>query len=474
MDHSAVDTARATRGGSHLWLPRALGDAGVLLALVLDREAGHPDNCSATGRQLGVHRDTVRRLRDELVHRGLVVVVDGYLVATAEGCAVQRRGCDPLPRPLLRGRCDRPSLAQLRAAAVVYGDAVGWRADRRGCRSDAERAELAGVHRHTVVAARALLVARGLVAVEELRRGRADLRRARLTEDRSATHGRPMSDGRAEASAEHARRGRARLRRGAELVDSGGAELVDTPMQSPTGTIPLQAPPAPPKGFPKPFAQEGFDRQSEPATAVRVADPQQRRRRAPAPAGDVLRDLVPELPQARAAQAGRDAGGSAGAEAELRRLVQDPQAVPRLLRLPAPRAVAQVLVASQVLDQAPRLRDGLAVQVARVLAPVQVLALAIDVVLGRPRNVPAVLRQRLDRAVAGGGELLTRSRAAWPIGRFVEQLAGSAPKGAKPAPRTSPSQVLPAAPPLPPAPTSFDELLRGIGLGDLVARRTTA
>jgi len=417
--------AKPSRGTAHLWVPRDLGDAGMLLALVLDRDAGHPDNCSDTGRQLGTHRDTVRRLRDDLVRRGLIAVRRGYLVGTDAGREVLRQGCDPLPRALLRGRGARPSLALLRACAVVHSDAIGWRASRHGCRSDAERAGLAGVARKTVVAARALLVTRGLIKVEELRRGRADLRRARLTEDRSATHGRPMGAERAERIAARARRGRARLWGGAEIRDSEGAEARDIPMQSPAGTVPLQAPPAPPEGCPGRLDQEGCDQQqSERATvAIRMANAEQRRRRAPATAGDVLRDLVPELPQAQADQASLDASGTGRAVEALRRMAQDPQTVPRLLRLPRPHAVAQVLAAAQVLDQAPRLRDGLAVQVARVLAPVQVFALALDVVLSLPRNVPAVLRQRLGRALAGEGELLTRCRAEWPIGRFLEEVA---------------------------------------------------
>jgi hypothetical protein len=50
-----------------------------------------------------------------------------------------------------------------------------------------------------------------------------------------------------------------------------------------------------------------------------------------------------------------------------------------------------VLTAAQVYAAAPRRREGLAVQVARVLAPVRGFDFALDVMLGRPRSVGAVL-----------------------------------------------------------------------------------
>ena len=212
-----------------------------MLALAAHREDGHPDNCAATGRMLGVDRDTVRAWRQRLLAEGLVELRGGYVVATDKGRELLRAGCDPLPRALLRGRGKRPSPALLRACAIVYADAIGWRAARRGCRSDGERALLAGVSRRYVVAARLLLADRDLIGVEALRRGRADLRRARLTEDRRATHGRPIGDDLADRLAIAAARGR----RGAERRNSKGAERWNTPMQSLRGTGPMQAPSAP-------------------------------------------------------------------------------------------------------------------------------------------------------------------------------------------------------------------------------------
>ncbi|MGB3968761.1 MAG: hypothetical protein WBO45_18655, partial [Planctomycetota bacterium] len=113
--------------------------------------------------------------------------------------------------------------------------------------------------------------------------------------------------------------------------------------------------------------------------------------------------------------------------------------------------------------------------VARVLVPERVLALALDVLLGRPRNVGGVLLVRIKRALAGSGELLTRCRASWPIGRFLGEVARDS---AVPAPPTATATVSPPRrervdEPGPVGGGSFDDLLRGIGLGDL-ARRATA
>ncbi|MFY9343954.1 MAG: hypothetical protein WAT39_15800, partial [Planctomycetota bacterium] len=92
----------------------------MLLALVLDRTKGHPDNSTATARMLGTDRETYRRHRADLLARGFVEQRDGYLVATDKGRLALQARCDPLPRAMLRGRGDRPSLPVLRACAVVY------------------------------------------------------------------------------------------------------------------------------------------------------------------------------------------------------------------------------------------------------------------------------------------------------------------------------------------------------------------
>jgi hypothetical protein len=213
--------------------------------------------------------------------------------------------------------------------------------------------------------------------------------------------------------------------------------------------------------------------------AVPVADPTQRHRSTPTTAGDVLAALVPDLPAAKASRAERAASSSARAAAELRRLAADPQTVQRLLRMPAPRAIVQVLAAAGVYDTAPKRREGLAVQVGRALDMAQVLALACDVLLGRPASIGATLRARLRRAVEGKPDLLTRCRAAWPIGRFLEAVAHDAQEPA-PAPLPEPSKVPPTAVGASPAPQprgaapSFDELLSSMGLADLVRRRATA
>lgn len=413
---------RPARGGAHLWVPRGLGDAAMLLALVLDRPAGHPDNCSATGRTLGQHRDTVRRHRAELLRLGLAVVERGFLVGTDVARALRQQGCDPLPRAILRGAGGRPTTAMMRAAAIVYADAVGWRAGRHGCRSDSERAGLAGVARKTVVAARMMLVERGLVTVEELRRGRAGLRRARLTADRVATHGCPMSEARSVRLADLARRGRSRPHGGAVPGDSEGAVRGDTPMQSPLGTVPMQAPPAPPSGFQIAALRDGWAP----------------RRGSTAPAADlvgvaVAAMLPPNLQhhlrdEAGAERAEAEAGERAAAHdaacAELRRLAGDRGAVARLLALPDDRGCAQLLALLRVDDRAPRRRAGRAVHVGRLVGTAKLLAIAADTLLGRPRNLAAVLLQRVQR-VADGESPQTRCRRDWSLRALLEAVAGA-------------------------------------------------
>jgi hypothetical protein len=204
------------------------------------------------------------------------------------------------------------------------------------------------------------------------------------------------------------------------------------------------------------------------------------------PVADVLGVLVPELQGVVADRAAGAAASSAKARAALQRFAADPQALKRLLRMPAPRAIAQVLAMMQVFDKAPRRREGLAVQVGKVLGVAQVLALACDVVLARPRSVGAVLLQRLKRALAGNVEPLSRCRADWPIGRFIAAIADlddldeNAPAVRDGAGRRDGGTA--SAPPTPGAPGpdalratgSFADLLRSRGLGDLIARRATA
>ncbi|MBL8728146.1 MAG: hypothetical protein JNM25_06935 [Planctomycetes bacterium] len=450
-----------------------------MLALAADTEAGMAHNVSAIARMLGASRPAVRGWIGWLVDAGLLAIVDGYLRPTADGAVAMTRS-DPLPRQLLRRRSKlRPAL--LRACAATVRETIGTRADQRYVCTDAERGADANLGRRIIAAARRLLVAEGILTAADVQRGRAGL--VRLTAVRSAkgkpvsAAGRPMSEQRLQQLAERSARGR----RGGNCRTSVGGNCTASPLALRSVEGSPHAPQAPAEqGCEPSLSLEGWPKsQHGEASTVEVptADARQRRRHAPVAAGDVLGQLMPELPAARDQRAEGATSANARAVAELRRIATDPTAVPRLLRMPAPRAIAQMLAATGVLDKSPRRRDDLAVQVGRVLDPVRLLVLAIDVVLGRPRSVAGALRSRLGRAVAGERELLTRCRASWPVGRFFDEIrCAAAPKGS--APSSPPAR--PSTSTVPPsgdarrAVGSFDELLRGLGMGDLVARRTTA
>ncbi|MFN6145378.1 MAG: hypothetical protein ACK5AL_03360 [Planctomycetota bacterium] len=146
------------------------------LAAASDRIGAMPDAVPFLARLLGCSPRTARTYRDELVVAGLLRrTADGRLVVDAAALDAWKaravadfagRGLrfafDAVPRAALGWGL---STAELRAVAVVFGDAVGAKADRSGVRTDAERAELAGVGRRYIVAARAQLVAHGCRAI---------------------------------------------------------------------------------------------------------------------------------------------------------------------------------------------------------------------------------------------------------------------------------------------------------------------
>jgi hypothetical protein len=212
----------------------------LLLALALDRPDGHPDNLAATARLLGSSEQAVRDWRRTLLADGILERRAGFLVAGPALPEWRRRaeadfaarglryGHDPVPRAFL-ARAASPSI--LHAAAVVYGDAVGWERERRFIRTDAERAALANASRPTVRAARAALEAAGLVAVEALRRGRAPLRRVVIKPGGRATWGSPMGPARAASLASKAERHRVALSTFAPSNEARG-----TPQQIASGT----------------------------------------------------------------------------------------------------------------------------------------------------------------------------------------------------------------------------------------------
>lgn len=233
----------ATTLRRHLLLPRrpAHERTGrlLLLALTADRTGGHPDNIAATARLLGATDNTVRSWRRSLLDDGLLVTAGGFLrlgpawesyqaAAHREFAARRLRwGWDPLPRQLLGEH--GPEV--LHAAAVVHGDAVGPQDPRRFVRADAERAALAGVAIGTVRRARRALEAAGLVAVEQLRRGRATLLRARWKPGSTAGHGAPMGQARAARLAAPAAAARAAMSSFATRNEAAG------PPQSPQSAL---------------------------------------------------------------------------------------------------------------------------------------------------------------------------------------------------------------------------------------------
>ncbi|MCC7065856.1 MAG: hypothetical protein IT456_23820 [Planctomycetes bacterium] len=85
------------------------------------------------------------------------------------------------------------------------------------------------------------------------------------------------------------------------------------------------------------------------------------------------------------------------------------------------KAIGGLLAAAGVFDMVPKRRAGLAMQVSQVLSVTQVLMIALDVLLGGPSNIGAVLRVRLNRALAGRRDLLTRCRASWSIDHFLKR-----------------------------------------------------
>lgn len=391
---------RPARSERFLWLPVLpdLGNAGLLLAMVLDG-GPWPNALSATARILGVTREAVRTWRTALVRAGLVTLEGDRLVPTESGRRTLSR-CHPLPRRLLADRRDRPTPGILRAAAAVLADAVGWRANRHGCRADHERAAAAGVGRALLREARRLLERRELAELERLKRGRAGLVRARLVLDDhgkpTAARGRSIGEERRAAMAEAAERGRRRVARGANESTRVGANESTSPIQEPTAPEPQQA--KPPR---------------VPGVASRL-------------------DGCPE-PE------GRDANGLAQALAEAKRAAwRTPKATDRdriradlarlqpakLLAMPAQRAVLELLRLAGVFDRHPKRLHGFAVQVARAFDPAGLLLHLADIVLGKVASVGAVLRRRVERRIAGedARNLLTRSRVAWPLGRFLDEL----------------------------------------------------
>lgn len=391
----AAATPLPAHGRRHIYLPRrpSIETSGrlLLLALVLDRDGGHPDNITAIAQALGVQRKAARRWRDSLIADGIVQHVAGFLVispigfdrwrAAAEADFAGRNlrfGFDPVPRRLLRSGL---SPAVLHAAAIVYGDAVGFRDAGRFVRADHERADLANVSLPTVRRARAVLAKKGFVEVEELRRGRASLRRAKLSADLRGARGSAMSETRAATLAARAERGRRRRTAGGSCVASERGSSVASHHQVPSEPFPIRAATGP--------ALDGPAARLEQDGGVAPRRTESPRRRRPA-------DTDPKADEIRR---------------RIETFLADKANTERFAVLAKRRpeqATRDLLHLTGCFDASRRRTDDwpkLLVQRWRTDAPILLLGVIADVVgaggRNRAQNIGAVLATRLPRLLAG-------------------------------------------------------------------------
>lgn len=398
-DDDSPSTAHATPlpafGHRHIYLPRrpSFESSGrlLVLALVLDRDGGHPDNITAIAQALGVQRKAARGWRDSLIADGVLQHVAGFLVinpigferwrAAAETDLARRHlrfGFDPVPRRLLRSG---QSPAVLHAAALVYSDATGFREAGRFVRADHERADLANVSLPTVRRARSVLATMGFVEVEELRRGRASLRRAKLAADRKGARGSAMSETRAAALAARAERGRGRRAAGGSCVASERGSSVTSHHQEPPVPLPIRAATSPALDGPvSRLEQDG-------GVARRHTRPARHRK----PAGtDPKDDQVRRRTEAFLAN-----------KETIDRFVMSAERRPE-------QTTRELLQLVGCFDGSRRRTDGwskLLVQRWRTDAPILLLGVIADVVgaggRNRATNIGAVLATRLPRLLAG-------------------------------------------------------------------------
>ncbi|MBK8095621.1 MAG: hypothetical protein IPK26_00835 [Planctomycetes bacterium] len=322
-----------------------------------------------------------------------------------------------MPRRLLRSGL---SPAVLHAAAMVYSDATGFRDAGRFVRADHERAALANVSLPTVRRARAVLAKMEFVEVEELRRGRASLRRAKLSADRKGARGSPMSETRAVALAAMAERGRGRRAAGGSCVASERGSLVASHHQEPSVPLPIRAATGPALDGPAARLEQdgGVDR--------RHTGPTRHRKTA----------------------------GSDPKAAEVRRRTEDflanPATIDRFAKLAERRpeqATRELLHLAGCFDASRRRTEGwpkLLVQRWRTDAPILLLGVIADVVgaggRNRATNIGAVLASRLPRLLAGRPtDALSKANRDKPIneilGRFQRKASdkGSTPtQGVRP------------------------------------------
>jgi hypothetical protein len=279
-----------------------------------------------------------------------------------------RRGVIPLVL-LGVGRRQQLTAPQLRAAAVIVAEAMRG---RDGISSDAEQAGLAGVAIGTLRTARRRLVQLGIICVRRERRGRARMVRVTLLArawTRQLAGVQVLAD-----LAERSRRGAA----------GGGKRLVPplNPLRGSSEATALRAP-------------VGSSSPSSRSLGAAAPAPQQRPLDRRLDLDELLAGVTRRCVAVNAA--------TPASTAHLNAMLA-PDGVQRLLRMPADRALEQVLLAVGVWNRAPKRRQrsiGLLVHRHGRHAPALLLAVVADALLDRVRNPAAVVAHRLPLLLSG-------------------------------------------------------------------------
>ncbi|MBM4438065.1 MAG: hypothetical protein FJ029_12730, partial [Actinobacteria bacterium] len=284
-----------------------------------------------------------------------------------------------LPLVLLgMGRRQQMTPKQMRAAGVIVAEALR---KRDGIASDAEQAEQAGVAIGTLRAARRRLVQLGIVAVRREKRGRSRMVRVTLLARAWTRH---LAGVQVLADlAERSRRGAA----------GGGQRLVP--------------PPNPRRGYSEANALRAPVGSSRSLGAAEPT-PKQRPRDRRLDLADLLAGVTRRCVAVNAA--------TPASPSNLNALLA-PDAVQRLLlRMPAHRALEQVLLAVGVWTRAPKRRQravGMLTRRHGSAAPGLLLAVIADALLDQVRSPAAVVAHRMGRLLSGRPSMaLTRCNTA--------------------------------------------------------------
>lgn len=420
--HPTVESGRWEAPAAHLWVPRGtgLGSRVLLLAMAMHGPAGWPDNCSYTGRLLGVRRATIRQWRDDLVQRGLLDS-DGSVLRPRPAAIPLLRKSSPLPWGVLYRR-QKPSPAVLLAMAEILADTLGWHATRKGVRSDAERASMAQVSRNTIRAARAILVDLGMVQAAAEQHGRALV--LRCTPVRSWTGS--VRSAHRKAPGVQVSRAAANAARFGRL--GGGGRYVSSPIVVPTVSSTLPA---------ARVVQElapGLDGCTVSRNVVGGRDrfgPQ-----VPQSIGAILEAMFPAMPQAKAAARQRTDRRKLSEREQIARI--DPDRISALCRMRKPRAVQELLLLGGVFrfpgDRAVhpsvraamwrRLQSWTELLASRFMV-VDLLRILIDVAMDlNVLSIGSVMLYRVRKLLRcrDANAVLSYSRAGMPVVEMLELL----------------------------------------------------